>query len=93
MRNVPHFQEQDYDHEPAADQDVADFANRKLTLFAQNCRVFAERVAAGQLRLIEAADMLQSAAELSGLSEMLGDDSVQRAMADAFTHVTFRKGG
>jgi hypothetical protein len=29
--------------------------------------------------------MLQSAAELSGLCEMVGEDAVQRTMADAFT--------
>jgi hypothetical protein len=85
MRNVKHLKVQDYDAEPAVDQNVAEFANRKLALFAQNCRVFAERVAVGQLRLIDAADMLQSAAELSGLCEMVGDDAIQRTMADAFT--------
>jgi len=81
MRNVPHFQEH---AEPVADQNVAAFTNRKLAVFAQNCRAFADRVAVGQLRLVDAADMLQSAAELSGLCEMLGDDVVQRTMADAF---------
>jgi len=85
MRNVTHFKAKDYGAEAAADQNVADFANRKLTLFAQSCRLFAERVAVGQLRLIDAADMLQSAAELSGLCEMVGEDAVQRTMADAFT--------
>jgi hypothetical protein len=85
MRNETHFKAQDYGTEPPVDQNLADFANRKLTFFAQNCRLFAERVAVGQLRLIDAADMLQTAAELSGFCEMVGDDVVQRTMADAFT--------
>jgi hypothetical protein len=85
MCNVTHLEVQDYDAEPSVDQNVADFANATLALFQQNCRLFAERVAVGQLRLIDAADMLQSAAELSGLCEMVGDDVVQRTMADAFT--------
>jgi hypothetical protein len=54
-------------------KDVPEFCERKLMVFARNCELFAERVAAGQLRLIDAADMLQSAAELSGLCEIAGD--------------------
>lgn len=65
MRNVMHLKGQDHNAETVVDQNMAQFAERKLALFAQNCRVFAERVAVGQLRLIDAADMLQSAAELS----------------------------
>jgi hypothetical protein len=83
MRNVTHLEVQD-DAKPAVDQNLAEFADRKLALFVQICRVYAERVAVGQLRLIEAADMLQSAAELSGLCEMIGDDAIQRIMAGAF---------
>lgn len=85
MRNVSYLGVNDYEAEPAVDQNLAEFANRKLALFAQHCRVLAERVAVGQLRLTDAADMLQSAAELSGLCEMVGDDAVQRSMAGAFT--------
>lgn len=85
MRNITHHEAHDHNVEPAVNQNVAEFANRKLALFAENCRLFAERVAVGQLRLIDAADMLQSAAELSGLCEMLGDNAIQRTIADAFT--------
>lgn len=46
--------------------------------------MLAERVAVGQMRLIDAADMLQSAAELSGLCEAVGDDLVQQVLASAF---------
>jgi hypothetical protein len=61
------------------------FSERQLNIFAARCHTLAERVAAGQMRLIDAADMLQSAAELSGLADVAGDDVVQRVMADAFT--------
>lgn len=71
-------------HEPAA-QSAIEFRRRKLSVFARNCELFAERVAAGQIRLIDAADMLQSAAELSGLCQVAGDDLVQEVMAAAFT--------
>ena len=85
MSNVTEAEPVDYHSELAADENVAKFADRKLAVFTRNCRLLAERVAVGQLRLIDAADMLQSAAELSGLSEVVGDDVVQRIMADAFT--------
>ncbi|WFU28347.1 hypothetical protein QA649_19655 [Bradyrhizobium sp. CB1717] len=61
------------------------YQERQLAVFAERCGTLAERVAAGQLRLIDAADMLQSAAEISGLVEMVGDDRVQEIMASAFT--------
>ena len=70
---------------PRPDEIAIDFADRQLQAFARNCRLLAERVALMQLRLVDAADMLQSAAELSGLSDIVGDDTVQRIMADAFT--------
>lgn len=85
MCNITHHAAQDYDPEQPANQNVAEFANRKLAYFAENCRLFAERVAVGQLHLTDAADMLQSAAEISGLCDMVGNDAVQRTMANAFT--------
>lgn len=62
----------------------AEFRDRKLQVFTRNCGAMAERVAAGQLRLIDAVDMLQSAAELSGLCELVGDDAVQQILSKAF---------
>lgn len=62
-----------------------DYEKRQLTVFAERCGTLAERVAAGQLRLIDAADMLQSAAEIVGLVDMVGEDRVQAIMASAFT--------
>jgi hypothetical protein len=59
-------------------------SDQMLRIFADRCAVLAERVAIGNLRLIDAADMLQSAAELSGLVEIVGDDRVQEIMANAF---------
>lgn len=61
-----------------------EFRQRKLDVFARNCQLFADRVAVGQIRLADAADMLQSAAELSGLCEAVGDDLVQQIMAASF---------
>lgn len=63
----------------------AQFRQRKLAVFARNCQMLSERVAVGQIRLIDAVDMLQSAAELSGLCETVGDDLVQQVLATAFT--------
>ena len=85
MSTASHISASGYDAEPRADKIMIEFAERKLAVFARNCRLLAERVAIGQLRLVDAADMLQSAAELSGLSDIVGADVVQRIMADAFT--------
>jgi hypothetical protein len=60
------------------------FTSRQLTIFSERARLLADRVGAGQLRLVDAADMLQTAAELSGLAEMVGDDTVQAIMVEAF---------
>ncbi len=57
---------------------------RQLSLFSNRCEMLAERVAAGRLRLIDAVDLLQSAAELSGLIESVGDNAVQAVLAAAF---------
>src|SRR5690348_2009268 len=75
MRNIPHLKAG-----PAPD-DVPEYGSRQLTIFGRNCRLLAERVMVGHLRLIDAADMLQSAAEVSGLCEIVGDDVVQRTIA------------
>lgn len=69
----------------AGSENEVEFRRHKLVVFARNCQMLAERVAVGQIRLIDAADMLQSAAELSGLCEAVGDDLVQQILATAFT--------
>ncbi len=85
MRAITHAQApEDKPNHSTAGAIAADLGKRKLVVFARNCRLFAEDVAVSRLRLIDAVDMLQSAAELSGLCETVGDDVVQRMMAEAF---------
>lgn len=55
-----------------------------LKLFAARCRQMVERVNAGAVPFIWAVDCLYDAAVWSGLADDLGDDVVQRVMADAF---------
>lgn len=78
MRKVTHLETFDY---PLGE---AEFLQLKLSVFERHCQDFADRVAVGRLRLADAADMLQSAAELSGLSDAVGDDVVQQYLAAAF---------
>jgi hypothetical protein len=85
MRNITHPQAPNHkSNEASAQPNNAGFAARNLAVFARNCHPFAERVAVGQFRLIDAADMLQGAAEISGLCETVGDEVIQRVMADTF---------
>jgi hypothetical protein len=58
--------------------------HRRLDLFAVRCRDLRDRVARGNIGFIDAVDMAYSAAVWSGLSDDLGDDVVQQAMAIAF---------
>jgi hypothetical protein len=53
-------------------------------IFSDRCEAFAERVRLGNLHLVEAVDCCQSAADISGLSEMLGIDEVQAILRAAF---------
>jgi hypothetical protein len=62
-------------------------SNSQLDLFAVRCSELADRVVAGRLGFINAVDMAYSAAEWSGLVEMVGDDAVQKVMAAAFMRV------
>ena len=59
--------------------------SRAAELFAIRADELAERVWRGQLGCIDAVDMAYSAAQWSGLSDEIGDDSVQAIMAAAFT--------
>ena len=58
--------------------------DRRLELFAIRCRDLRDRVVRGDISFIEAVDMAYSAAIWSGLSDDLGDDTVQNVMAVAF---------
>jgi hypothetical protein len=85
MRNVTHAEASEYKTvQSPGFKNAAEFGKLKLAAFSRHCRNFAERVAIGQLRLIDAADMLQSAAELSGLCDLFSEDVIQQIMADAF---------
>ncbi len=53
-------------------------------LFFDRACVIAQRVYGGELPILDAVDMLHSAAEWSGLIDRLGEDEVQRLMAQAF---------
>jgi hypothetical protein len=68
------------------------FLQRQLDLFDARCQELAERVTAGVTPFVEAVDLAYSAAVWSGLSEVLGDDVVQKTMAQAFMGIQ-RKGG
>ena len=62
----------------------APLSDRRLDLFAVRCRDLRDRVLNGDLAFIDAIDMAYSAAIWSGLSDDIGDDVVQQAMALAF---------
>ena len=57
---------------------------RRLELFGIRCRQMVERVNSGAVPFILAVDCLYEAAIWSGLADDVGDDIVQRVMADAF---------
>jgi hypothetical protein len=57
---------------------------RSLELFGVRCHELAQRVNAGTIGFIDAVDMGYSAAIWSGLGDEVGDDAVQKVMAEAF---------
>jgi len=61
-----------------------DFTSRQLELFAERCRELAERVNLDLISFIDAIDMAYSAATWSGLSDSVGDHTVQAVMRNAF---------
>ena len=61
-----------------------DFIVAQLSLLAIRASELADRVRAGQVEFLDAVDLAQSAAEWSGLTEVVGVDWVQLVLAAAF---------
>jgi hypothetical protein len=59
---------------------------RQLEILARRSLELADRVAAGELKFIDAVDLAYSAAAWAGLVETLGDDVVQATLAAAFAN-------
>ena len=59
----------------------------QIELFALRANDLADRVDRGSLSFIDAVDMAYSAAIWSGLVDHVGDDVVQKVLADAFRRV------
>lgn len=55
-----------------------------LDIFYRHARLAAYRVAAQRIAIVDAVDMLHSAAAWSGLIDAVGEDRVQEALASAF---------
>jgi hypothetical protein len=60
------------------------FAERQLDLFGTRCHELAERVSAGVMPFVQAVDLAYEAAIWSGVCDSVGDDAVQKIMAEAF---------
>ena len=60
---------------------------RQLAILTLRSFELADRVAVGELELIDGVDMALEAARWSGLTESVGDDVVQDILADAFAGV------
>ena len=56
----------------------------QIELFAIRACELADRVGRGGIGIVDAVDMLYSAAQWSGLADSIGDDNVQKIMAAAF---------
>ena len=67
------------------------YPTRQLELFALRSFDFADRVEAGEIKFLDAVDVLYDSAVASGLVDNVGDDVVQAAMAVAFDTVRRRK--
>ena len=61
------------------------FAERQLKILAMRSSDLAERVRYGGIEKIDAVDMAYSAAVISGLVDLVGDDAVQAVLATAFS--------
>jgi hypothetical protein len=57
---------------------------RQLAILTLRSFELADRVAVGELELIDGVDMALEAARWSGLTESVGDDLVQEILAEAF---------
>lgn len=71
----------------AAECSLEDRLAALILVFEDRCHVLAARARAGQLCLLDAVDMAQSAAEWSGVAEVIGDDQVQTVLRAAFMNV------
>jgi hypothetical protein len=60
--------------------------SHQLEILAVRCLELADRVAAGQLRFLDAIDLAYEAAQWAGLVEAVGDDIVQATLAAAFAN-------
>jgi len=67
------------------------FRTRRFEMFALRSFDFADRVEAGEIKFLDAVDVLYDSAVASGLVDSVGDDAVQSAMAVAFA--TMRRRG
>jgi hypothetical protein len=61
-----------------------DHTRAQLELLAIRSGELADRVAAGEIKFLDAVDMSYSAAVWSGLIDNAGDEAVQAVMAAAF---------
>lgn len=61
-------------------------ATRQLEILALRSLELADRVAAGQIKFLDAVDVAYEAAFWSGLTETIGDDIVQATIAAAFAN-------
>ena len=66
------------------DDRAAVYIQAQLELFEIRCREMAQQVNAGLIAMVDAADMLHSAAIWSCLIDRIGPDAVQQTMANAF---------
>jgi hypothetical protein len=62
-------------------------STKQLELFALRSFGFAERVDAGEVKFLDAVDVLYDGAVASGLVDAVGDDVVQTTLAAAFAGV------
>jgi hypothetical protein len=65
-------------------------ATKQLELLALRSFDFADRVNAGELKFLDAIDVLYHSAVASGLVDAVGDDMVQATLAAAFATVQRR---
>ena len=59
---------------------------RQLEILALRSMELADRVAAGEIKFLDAVDLAYEAALWSGLTETVGDDIVQATLAAAFAN-------
>ena len=59
---------------------------RQIEILALRSMELADRVAAGEIKFLDAVDLAYEAALWSGLTETVGDDIVQATLAAAFAN-------